>query len=152
MNKQPKDHTEGESLKADAIDLLAERRAVFVRRGQRALLTALLVTDIAAADDVRDLVNLPPGIDPVCLGAVPGPLVGAGIIRRVGYAPTCRPTAHARPLSVWAVVDRDAAMQWLADHPDLPDLGDDDQSLLFPVHPTNDTGAAVAAATPAMEE
>ncbi len=50
------------------------------------------------------------------------------------------------------LADRAKAMQWLADHPELPDPGDDGQSLLFPVHPTNDTGAAVAAATPAMEE
>jgi len=128
--------------------LLADRRAVYVRRGQRALPTV----DTATADEVRDAVDLPPGIDPVCLGAVPSALARTGIICRVGYAPTCRPLAHARPVSVWALADRDAAMRWLTDHPDLPDPGDDGQSLLFPVQPNNDTGAAVAAATPAMEE
>ncbi len=147
---------EGERLKADAFDLLAERRAVYIRRGQRALLAALQAMDTATVDDVRDLVNVPQGIDPVCLGAVPGPLVRAGIIWRAGYTPTCRPTAHARPLSVWAVVDRDAAMQWLADHPNLPDPGDDGQepgtqATLFPLNPANEPGAAVAAAAPGVE-
>jgi hypothetical protein len=147
----------GERLKADALTLVADRRAVYVRRGQRALLTALLAVGQATADDVRDALDLPPGIDPVCLGAVPLALARAGIIRRVGYSPTCRPTAHARPVSVWTLADRAAAMRWLDTHPDLPDPGDDDQEacsqrVLFPLEPTNEPGAAVAAAAPGMEE
>ena len=135
--------------------LLADRRAVYVRRGQRALLAALLVMDTATADEVRDAVDLPPGIDPVCLGAVPSVLTRAGIICRVGYAPTCRPLAHARPVSVWTLADRDAATRWLADHPDLLDPGDDGsptiRSALFPINPRNEPGATAGTATPGTE-
>jgi hypothetical protein len=31
---------------------------------------------------------------------------------------------HARPIAVWALIDRDAALAWLAAHPDLPDPDD----------------------------
>lgn len=150
------DRAVGAAWRDAAHALLTDRRAVYVRRGQRALLTALLATGTATADDVRDAVDLPPGIDPVCLGAVPGALARAGIIRRVGYVPTCRPDAHARPVSVWALADREAAERWLADHPDVSDPGDGDQgpgtqALLFPVNPENERGAAVAATTPCKE-
>lgn len=146
---------DGEARKIAALDLLVDRRDLIVLRGRRALLTALLAVGEATADDVRDLVDLPAGIDPVCLGAVPSVLARAGIIFRIGYSPTCRPDAHARPVSVWRLADRAAAVRWLADHPDRPD--DDDhaagsQGFLFPIHNTNDTGAAVAAAAPVMEE
>ncbi len=107
--------------------MLAHRRDFYVLRGRRALLVALLGTGEATADDVRDGLDLPAGIDPVCLGAVPLALVRAGIIRRAGYAPTCRPMAHARPVSVWTLADREAAERWLRNHPDLPDLVDDGQ-------------------------
>ena len=135
--------------------LLADRRAVYVRRGQRALLTALLVMDTATADEVRDAVDLPRGMDPVCLGAVPSALARAGIIRRVGYTPTCRPTAHARPVSVWTLADRAKALRWLADHPDLPDPGDDGsptiRSALFPINPKKEPGETAGTAAPGME-
>ena len=113
----------GEARRDAAHALLADRRAVFVRRGQRRCLAALLAAGTATADDVRDLVTLPRDVAPVCLGAVPTALVRAGIIRRNGYTPTCRPTAHARPVSVWALVDRAAAVRWLADNPDMPRPG-----------------------------
>lgn len=145
---------EGERRKADALALLADRRAVYVRRGQRALLAALLAMDTATADDVRDAVELPAGIAPVCLGAVPSALARARIIGRDGYVLTCRPTAHARPVSVWRLLDRAAALRWLADHPDLPDPGDDDQAtakrqtVLFDTtqETATPTGAAAGAA------
>ncbi|MCQ8205440.1 hypothetical protein NP569_24435, partial [Vibrio parahaemolyticus] len=57
----------------------------------------LLAAGTATADDVRDAVELPPGVDPRCLGAVPGELADAGIIRATGYVRTTRPAAHARP-------------------------------------------------------
>jgi hypothetical protein len=147
---------DGEVRKAEAIALLADRRAVYVRQGQRALLKALLAAGTATADDVRNSLNLPPGIDPVCLGAVPSALARAGITCRDGFVPTCRPMAHARPLSVWRLADRAAALHWLADHPDLPDPDQSDevaasQRLLFPTNTTNEPGATAATAAPGME-
>lgn len=118
----------GEGRRDAAHALLSARRAVYVRRGQRALLAAVLATGQATADDVRDAVELPPGIDPVCLGAVPGSLARAGIIRAGGYVRTCRPSAHARPLQVWILADQAAAERWLAAHPDVSDPIDADQA------------------------
>jgi hypothetical protein len=70
---------------------------------------------------VRAAVELPPGVRPVALGAVPGPLALAGIIHATGYATTRRAEAHARPVTVWALADHVAALDWLSAHPDLPD-------------------------------
>ena len=112
---------EGERLKLAAHAVLAARREALVRRGRRALLLALLTRATATADDVRIAVELPQGVGPRCLGAVPGELARAGLIRRVGYSPSTRPLAHARPVGVWQLLDSDRARRWLAAHPDLPD-------------------------------
>lgn len=142
---------EGEKRKADTLALLAANRESLVRRAQRALVTTVLKRGAATADDVRDIVDLPSGVDPKCFGAVPGPLARAGIIRRDGFISTCRPLAHARPVSVWKLVDREAALQWLDAHPELPDSGDEDppavQSFLFSTQETAaPTGSTAGAA------
>ncbi len=113
--------TNGTASRDAAIELLEQRRQVYVNRGRRALLLRLLTGETATADDVRAVVELPDAIDPVCLGAVPRALARAGIIRRAGFAPTNRPDAHARPVSIWALVDRGAALEWLQSNPDKPD-------------------------------
>jgi hypothetical protein len=113
--------TEGELLKAEAHALLAERREIFVNRGRRALLAALLDRAEATADDVRRAVELPPEVNPVCLGIVPGPLAAAGIIEADGFTKSTRPVSHARPVQVWRLADRAAALAWLTAHPDRPD-------------------------------
>jgi hypothetical protein len=112
---------DGEARKLDAHALLEARREVYVLRGRRALLARLLDAPEATADDVRDAVEMPDEINPVCLGVVPGLLARAGIIERVGFTESRRPDAHARPVSVWRLVDRAAALSWLAAHPDRPD-------------------------------
>jgi hypothetical protein len=119
------DLTDGARRKDDELERLAKLRAIHVNRGRRALLSALLAHGTATADDVRAGVDLPSGVNPVCLGAVAPPLAKAGIIALAGFSLSSRPTAHARPVSVWALRDRDAAIAWLAEHPDQPD--DDDQ-------------------------
>ncbi len=112
---------EGARRRDDAHALLRARRPVLLRRAQRALVEHLLLAGAATADDVRALVRLPPGIDPRCLGTVPGPLAAAGIIRRDGYTMSARAVAHARPVSLWRLVDAGAAADWLATHPELPE-------------------------------
>ncbi len=52
---------------------------------------------------------------------MPLPLAELGIIQHTGYTPTRRPEAHARPVAVWALADRAAALAWLAANPPLPD-------------------------------
>jgi hypothetical protein len=112
--------SDGERRRDAAHDLHRRYRDTLIRRAQRVLLRTLLERGTATADDVRAGIDLPAGVDPVCLGAVPTPLARAGIIRRLGYAETTRPCAHARPVSVWELVDRAAAEAWLIAHPDVP--------------------------------
>ena len=125
---------EGERRKANALDLLAEHREAVIRQAQRALLRLLLDHGTATADDVRSLVDLPDGINPKAFGAAPSPLAKRGIIRADGFTRSCRPEAHARPVTVWRLADPLAAEQWLRTHPPLPTLDDTSpaaQGLLF---------------------
>jgi len=134
---------EGRARKLDAHALLETRREVYVLRGRRALLAVLLEHGEATADDVRRAVALPDDIDPVCFGVVPGSLARAGIIERIGFATTTRPQAHARPVSVWRLANRDAALEWLARHPDQPDpvSESDTEPCLFPLENTTPDAA-----------
>ena len=109
---------EGRRLKASNLAVLDARRARHLVAARRVLLTVLLDRGKGSADDWRDVVTLPDGIDPVCFGAVPKPFALAGIIRRAGFIKTSRPVAHARPVSVWELVDPEAARLWLAKHHD----------------------------------
>ena len=119
-SKRQTGRDEGEATKQGRLAMLREQRAVYVRRGQRALLAQLLESKTATADDVRWAVELPPGIDARCLGGVPGPLARAGIIRSRGYMPSARPERHASPIQVWELADRAAAIDWLAANDERP--------------------------------
>jgi hypothetical protein len=145
----------GQQQKAAAHALLEARREVFIRRGRRALLLTMLAGDgRATADDVQAAVELPPGIDPRCLGSVPGRLAYDRIIEPAGFIRSTRPETHSRWLQVWRLVDRQRAERWLADHPDLLDPGGDDggcavlQRGLFdlPLESTTPTRATAGAA------
>jgi hypothetical protein len=152
MKSQTQNQDQGERLKADALALLEARREVYIRRGRRALLASMLAGDgTATADDVRAAVELPADMDPRCLGTVPGRLAYDRIIRPDGRLKTTRAAAHARWLERWALADRAAALRWLADHPELPDLdadqGDGHQRVLFDTQETaTPTGTTAGAA------
>lgn len=143
--------TEGERRKLDAHATLEARRELYVRRGRRALVTATLRHGTATADDVRQSVPLPADIDPKCFGAVPGHLARAGIIRRLDFVNTTRTAGHARPVTRWELIDRDAAERWLAAHPDWPDphtTEADASGSLFDVLTTNKKAGVSAPAQP----
>ena len=126
--------TDGERHKLNAFALLAARWEAVIRRARRALLQTMLAGDgIATADDVRAAVELPPGIDPKVFGAAPSELATARIIVRDGFTRSARPKAHARHVARWKLVDRAAAMHWLATHPELavPGPGPEHQGELF---------------------
>lgn len=115
-------HAEGgKALKLAAHRLLESRRRDLVTRCRRALLTHLLKHGPATIDVVREEVTIPPGVNPVLVGAVPGLLAAKGIIRRVGYTPTGRTRAHARPVAVWELANVPAALDWLARNPEPTD-------------------------------
>lgn len=108
--------------------VLETRRESVIRQARRVLLTVLLERGEATADDVYAGITVPSGVDPVCLGCVPGPLARAAIIAATGrYVRSSRPIRHASDIRVWRLVDRDAAEGWLRDHPELP-LADDQRS------------------------
>ncbi len=144
---------DGEQRKADAHSLLAARRELYVLRGRRALLTALCYRGSATADDVRNAVKLPSNIDPVCLGAVPGALARAGIIESDGFKKSCRARAHARPVQVWRLVDRVAALNWLRTHLDrpAPTPNADGTPNLFSENEPSPTAATVGLSTETNE-
>jgi hypothetical protein len=130
----PNPRKAGERRKDAAHALLEARRQVIIRRARRALLGRLLDAGTATADDVADRLGpTPDGIDPRFLGAVPGHLARAGIIRDTGRAlKTSRPVAHARKTTVWKLADRPAARVWLFRHPDLPDPENEDDGEGIP--------------------
>jgi hypothetical protein len=111
----------GEGRKRLALEFLESLRPVLLRRGRRALLTCLLSNGAATIDDVRHAVPLPVEVSPKLFGAVPGPLAKGGIIKGDGLVRSCRPEAHARPVTFWRLADRAEARRWLWLHPDLPD-------------------------------
>jgi hypothetical protein len=99
-----------------ALVALEARRAALIVRGERAMLVALLRDGRATADDVRaELGELPGGADPRWLGAVPRRLSAAAICEHAGYTHTARPVGHARPIALWRLADRDAALRRLAE-------------------------------------
>jgi hypothetical protein len=124
---------EGERRKLDALASLEARRGVYVRRGRRALLLWLLCVGTATADDVRATVELPLSFKPRLFGPVPEQLAAAGIIASSGYVRTARPKGLSRPVRLWELVDRAAALVWLAVHTDSPDPGEGEpeQPTLF---------------------
>lgn len=113
--------TEGLRQKEASLALLAMRRAGLMRRAQRALLCELLARDRATVDDVRRVVLCPEGICPKVFGTMAGELARARIVEQDGFEKSTRPEAHARPVSVWRLVNRSAANDWLATHPELPE-------------------------------
>lgn len=110
-------NNEGAARRDDALERHEAHRAGWLRRARRMLLLRLLAGGTATADDVHDICPPPEGIDPTVCGAVPRDLARSGIIARAGYAPSTRPEAHARPITVWRLADRVAAQAWLAAHP-----------------------------------
>ena len=136
MTKKPQSpgQSNGEARKQERLKLLAERRANYVRQARRALLQRILERGTATADDVAAAITLPPDIDGRCLGAVPGAMANSGMIRLRGYTKSIRPERHASVVAEWELIDRDAAVRWLAANPDVvepaPPAQNDGQRLL----------------------
>jgi hypothetical protein len=116
-NHDDNGRTEGERRKSEALQTLAARRERYVNDGRRALLRRAIEAGVATADDVRAVVKLPDGINPKLFGSVPGALCRGGLIRRASFTKTARAKAHARPVTIWELIDKDAAEEWLRDHP-----------------------------------
>ena len=117
----PTDLSEGLRRKDVAIIRLAARHSGLIRQARRALLIELLAHNRATIDDVRRVVPCPDGVSPKAFGAMPKELARDRIIEHDGFAKSTRPQSHARPVSVWRLIDRAGAEAWLATHAELPD-------------------------------
>ena len=110
---------DGEQRRDSALSLLRVRRTDIIRECTAAALHVALESGEVSADDVREIVQIPFDISPKLVGVVFRDLADAKIITRVGYRKTRRAIAHARPLTVWQLVDREAAVAWLRAHPPI---------------------------------
>ncbi len=99
--------------------LLRARRADLIRSLQAAALRIAIDRGEVCADDVRDLVAIPKDISPKFVGCVFRDLADAGILQRAGFRNSKRPAAHARPISVWHLVDAASAAAWFDANPPL---------------------------------
>lgn len=99
-----------------AIERHQRRRPWRILAAQAALLRLLLDRDTASVEDLRDVCAVTNGHDARWLGAVPRELRVRGIISHAGYHAGRRPESHGRPLSSWRIIDRPAALEWLAAH------------------------------------
>jgi hypothetical protein len=133
MNILPADGADGEARKRAAHRLLEAHRERLILRARRALLIHLLAHDTGSIDDVRGAVPVPAGLNPKLFGTVPGPLALAGIIRAAGSRKTGRAVGHARPVTVWQIADRAAALAWLREHPEPTEPPADDSTDPFAI-------------------
>lgn len=109
---------EGRRRKQEAQEGHRHRNPLFTRTCERAILFNMLVNGgRATIDDVRAVVPTPPGKNPTIFGGVFRALCMAGLIAHDGFACTKRPEGHARPVRVWRLVDKEAAIAWLAANP-----------------------------------
>lgn len=85
---------EGEKRKANAIAQVAAHRGPAIHESRHAFSAVLLATGLATADEIRDLVEATPWIDPKCYGSVQLTFTRVNIIRSRGTA-GCRLTRSA---------------------------------------------------------
>jgi hypothetical protein len=78
----------------------------------------LLAHGPASTDPLRELVPIPPGIDPRVVGAAVRELSERGLIQSIGRRKFRRPAAHARKIDLWVITDADAGGLWLLTHPE----------------------------------
>ena len=112
------DHAEGERQRDIALARIAEKRPALKLLLQRAALAIALERGTVTADDVRAAVPIPSNVNPKLNGAALRALAALGILTAGDYVPSGRPVAHARPVRVWHLADRDWAHLWLASNPE----------------------------------
>jgi hypothetical protein len=106
----------GEAGKAHAFGLFEAHGEAFLRRARREFLRHILAAPdgLATVEEIRGRVPAPR--NPKAWGPVASQLATLGIIERAAYKKTVRAEAHARPVSLWRLVDPEAARAWIAAH------------------------------------
>ena len=141
MNEPRKDNPkrDGERRKGEAFTNLEAHREVVLLKARRVFCAVLLEKGRATIDDVRSVIILPDGMNPVCMGPVATSFARLRWIERAGFIQTTRAEGHARPVSIWELKSPNGVAQWLLDHPDRPpsvDAGKEQRSL-WPVNETS---------------
>lgn len=157
MNAEPErefDAGVGEAGKLLAMSLLREHRYESVLKAQRAMVGLLLRQAEGSVDDLhRVLGEIANDGDPAYwLGAALHGLRLSGVIRKTGFVETCRKVAHRRPVSMWTLTSRPAALAWFDDHCERRGADRDGGDPMPRDGPGNDAGPAGAAAGPAGSE
>ena len=107
---------EGKRRRDVALTHLREHRADIIRKLQFAAIRVALETGTTCADDVRELVAIPPGMSANVVGAAFRELVADGLLVCIGSRHSKRPAAHARSIAVWRLADSAAASAFLTAH------------------------------------
>ncbi len=130
---------EGERRKCEAFANLEAHREWILLKARRVFAAVLLEKGRVTIDDVRAVVVLPAGMNPVCLGPVATPFTRQRFIERAGFCGTTRAEGHARPVSIWELKSPHGVAQWLLEHPDRPPPADPrkEQQSLWPVNETS---------------
>jgi hypothetical protein len=115
---------DGTLRKNAAHALLEARRRAALTIARRAFLEIALRDSVVDADAVHDAVNLPEGLDPRWLGAVPKPLANSRIVERAEMVKSARPERNGSYITRWALRDRASAEKWLRENPapQMPDM------------------------------
>lgn len=103
------DLAKGRREKQYALDLVedaTEQRRQWVQDARRAAQLIAEVTGTVTSDDVREAVPMPEDWDPRILGAVFRNGKHGPRFERVGYVQTRSARAHARPIAVWRLEER----------------------------------------------
>ncbi len=114
--------TEGERQRDKAFTLLEVHREHLQHEARRAAMRIAIENGRVTPDDIRELVEVPPGINPVALGPVCRYFATKGILQNAGFEKSCRPIANSRPVTVWGLADRSKAESWLAANPPRPPI------------------------------
>jgi hypothetical protein len=126
------DFDSGRTRRDGALNVLETRRATYIVKARRAFLQRLLECGQCTIDDIRADVPLPDSVSPMLFGCTPTPFARNGVVERIGFKSALRSKAHARPVSLWRLLDRSRALVWLADNPAPVDVVTGETMELFP--------------------
>jgi len=108
----------GEAIKCAVLIALEANRLGVIHEVRRRFVALLLQFGFATVEAARNGFTIPDGVNPSCLGAVPGALARAGIIERARYVNATRRAAHHRTLTEWQLADPSKARAWLQSQPE----------------------------------
>lgn len=99
------DPAAGRQGRDSALDLLERTRAAYIKAARATAVQISIRHGEVTSDAVREALPVPEGLDPRCLGPVFASAPPGFRWERTGYRQTRAKQAHARPISVWRLVN-----------------------------------------------